>query len=91
MAHFLQTESTLTARYQTTIPDVVRKALHLKKRDKIQYTVQFDGHVLISKVEESYDDPVIDGFLNFLADDMQRHPQRLASINSSLLSRIESF
>ncbi|MFM7907200.1 MAG: type II toxin-antitoxin system PrlF family antitoxin, partial [Microcystis sp.] len=28
-------ESTLTDRYQTTIPDSVRKALGLNKRDKI--------------------------------------------------------
>ncbi|NBD32458.1 MAG: regulator, partial [Cyanobacteria bacterium] len=28
-------ESTLTNRYQTTIPEPVRKALGLKKRDKI--------------------------------------------------------
>ena len=91
MAQPLQTESTLTDRYQTTIPDAVRKVLHLKKRDKIQYTVQSDGHVLLSKVEENQDDPVIDNFLNFLAEDMQHHPQRLSSINSSLLNRIESL
>jgi antitoxin PrlF len=90
MAHPLQTESTLTDRYQTTIPDAVRKVLHLKKRDKIQYIVQPDGHVLISKVEENHDDPVIDNFLSFLAKDMQHHPQRLSSISSSLLNRIES-
>lgn len=90
MAHPLQTESTLTDRYQTTIPDAVRKALHLKKRDKIQYTVQPDGHVLISKIEENQD-PVIDSFLNFLAEDMQAHPQQLSSISPSLLNRIESL
>lgn len=91
MAHPLQTESTLTDRYQTTIPDAVRKVLHLKKRDKIQYTVQPDGHVFISKIEENHDDPVIDSFLNFLAEDMQHHPQQLSSINPLLLSRIESL
>lgn len=91
MARSLQTESTLTDRYQTTIPDVVRKALHLKKRDKIQYSVQPDGHVLISKIEKNQDDPVIDSFLNFLAEDMQAHPQQLSSINISLLNRIESL
>ncbi|MEY2976080.1 MAG: HtaR suppressor protein, partial [Cyanobacteriota bacterium] len=42
-------ESTLTDRYQTTIPDPVRKALGLNKRDKICYTIQPDGKVWISR------------------------------------------
>ena len=90
MAYPLQTASTLTDRYQTTIPDAVRKALHLKKRDKIQYTVQSDGLVLISKIEDNQDDPVIYSFLNFLVKDMKAHPQQLSSI-TPLLSRIESL
>ncbi|MFM6063282.1 MAG: type II toxin-antitoxin system PrlF family antitoxin, partial [Microcystis panniformis] len=36
-------ESTLTDRYQTTIPDSVRKVLGLNKRDKICYNIQPDG------------------------------------------------
>jgi antitoxin PrlF len=41
-----EAESTLTDRYQTTIPDPVRKALHLNKRDKIHYTIQPNGQVI---------------------------------------------
>jgi antitoxin PrlF len=33
----LEAESTLTDRYQTTVPETVRRALRLRKRDKIQY------------------------------------------------------
>jgi len=91
MANLLQTESTLTDRYQTTIPDAVRKALHLNKRDKICYTVQLDGYVLLSKIDEAHDDPVIDDFLNFITDDIKKNPQHLTSINQSLLNRIESL
>ncbi|WP_051077043.1 type II toxin-antitoxin system PrlF family antitoxin [Scytonema hofmannii] len=36
-------ESSLTDRYQTTVPDAVRKILGLSKRDKICYTIQSDG------------------------------------------------
>lgn len=43
-------ESTLTDRYQTTVPESVRKALGLNKRDKICYTIQSDGRVLKSKI-----------------------------------------
>jgi antitoxin PrlF len=31
----LEIESTLTDRYQTTVPDAVRRTLKLRKRDKI--------------------------------------------------------
>ena len=91
MANILQTESTLTDRYQTTIPDAVRKALHLKKRDKIIYTVQPNGDVTLSKMEENKDDPIIDRFLDFIANDIRQHPQHLSSINQSLFNRIESL
>ena len=38
MATKLEVESTLTDRYQTTVPETVRRALRLGKRDKIHYT-----------------------------------------------------
>lgn len=91
MAILLQTESTLTDRYQTTIPDAVRKALHLNKRDKILYTVQPDGHVHLSKIDENQDDPVIDTFLDFIAEDLRNNPKNLTSVNKTLFNRIESL
>ena len=36
----LEAESTLTDRYQTTVPETVRRALRLRKRDKIQYVIR---------------------------------------------------
>jgi hypothetical protein len=36
----LEAESTLTDRYQTTVPETVRRALRLRKRDKIQYVTR---------------------------------------------------
>ena len=87
----LQTESTLTDRYQTTIPDAVRKALHLEKRDKICYTVQSDGHVFLSKVDEIEDDPVINEFLSFIATDMKKNPGHLTAIDQTLVNRVQSL
>jgi len=43
----LEIESTLTDRYQTTVPDAVRRTLKLRKRDKIRYVVRPDGAVPI--------------------------------------------
>ena len=50
MAAPLELESTLTDRYQTTVPDAVRRALKLGKRDKIRYLVRPDGRVVLSVV-----------------------------------------
>ena len=85
MPAVLELESTLTDRYQTTVPESVRRALHLRKRDKIHYKIQPDGAVLISRSQVSEDaDPVVGAFLNFLAQDMQAHPERLQTISSGL-------
>lgn len=86
----LITESTLTDRYQTTIPDAVRKALHLGKREKIRYTIQPDGNVLMSRADQGEADPVLGSFLRFLANDIQVNPQRLKAATPELVSRIQS-
>ena len=33
----LEVESTLTDRYQTTVPEMVRRSLRLGKRDRVHY------------------------------------------------------
>ena len=38
----LKVESTLTDRFQTTVPQSVRRALRLNKRDKIHFTIRPD-------------------------------------------------
>ena len=45
----MQVESTLTDRYQTTVPETVRRALRLGKRDKIHYTIRSDGEVVLTR------------------------------------------
>ncbi|MEM9276393.1 MAG: type II toxin-antitoxin system PrlF family antitoxin, partial [Cyanobacteria bacterium P01_F01_bin.143] len=77
-------ESTLTDRYQTTVPASVRKALGLNKRDKISYTIEPDGKVVMSRAEKQENDPVLEKFLNFLARDMEENPQHLQAISSDL-------
>lgn len=84
-------ESTLTDRYQTTVPDVVRKALHLGKREKIRYTIQPDGNVLLSRADPDASDPVLDSFLAFLAGDIRSNPQRLQSVTPELASRVRQL
>ncbi len=92
MAATLEVESTLTDRYQTTVPETVRRALSLGKRDKIHYTIRPGGEVVLTRVEApEVDDPVLGQFLGFLARDMADHPQRLQAVDSHFLQRIQSL
>lgn len=78
-------------RYQTTIPEPIRKALGLNKRDRICYTIQPDGQVVISRVDQTENDPVLGQFLNFIARDIEKNPQRLQAISSDLVSHVQSL
>jgi antitoxin PrlF len=89
MAKILQAASTLTDRYQTTIPQPVRELLHLNKRDKITYTIENNGKVLISRATE--DDPILADFLNFLANDIKNNPSHVQSFSQALIDRAHSL
>ena len=92
MAAPLEVESTLTDRYQTTVPETVRRALKLGKRDKIQYTIRPGGEVVLTRVEASDgDDPVLGQFLGFLAADITRNPERLQAVDAGLVLRLQSL
>lgn len=89
MAATLEVESTLTDRYQTTVPETVRRALKLTKRDKIHYTIRPDGEVVLSRAEAiDENDPVLMSFLAFLARDIATNPERLQTIAPALIQRI---
>lgn len=84
-------ESTLTDRYQTTVPETVRRTLKLGKRDKIHYTIR-DGEVVLTRAEAiEGDDPVLGQFLEFLARDIAMHPERLQAVDTNLVQRIQSM
>ena len=87
----LEAESTLTDRFQTTVPGPVRQALHLGKKDKIKYVIQSDGSVLMRRAETVDTDPVLDQFLSFLAVDMQRHPEKLQPLTASMHQSVASL
>jgi antitoxin PrlF len=91
MPSTLQFESTLTDRYQTTVPETVRHVLRLGKRDKIHYVIQPDGAVLMTRSVPSEDDPLVGNFLDFLAQDMKNHPDHIQMLDASLADRIRSL
>jgi len=84
-------ESKLTDRYQTTVPEGVRKALKLGKRDRIHYTIRSSGEVVLTKASSSAEDPVLGDFLSFLAKDMSQHPEKLQVVSAGLVERIKSL
>ena len=85
------TESTLTARYQTTIPAMVRESLGLSKGDRIRYSFSSDNQIVISRIDPAEEDPVIGNFLAFLSQDMETHPQRIQAIGSEVVDHIQSL
>jgi antitoxin PrlF len=88
----LEVESTLTDRYQTTVPETVRRTLRLGKRDKIHYTIRPSGEVVLTRAEAADDnDPVLGQFLGFLARDIASHPERLQAMDAGFLLRLQSL
>lgn len=84
-------ESTLTDRYQTTIPAPIRNVLGLQKGDKLSYSIQPEGQVVISRVESTESDPILEKFLDFLAQDMAENPHHLQPLNAALVKRVQSL
>lgn len=92
MPSTIEIDSTLTDRYQTTVPEPVRRVLRLGKRDKIHYSIQPNGAVLITRTASSQDsDPVLGSFLGFLARDMASHPEQIQMLDAGLVSRIRAL
>jgi antitoxin PrlF len=88
----IEAESTLTDRYQTTVPETVRRALRLGKRDKIHYTIRPNGEVVLTRAAPGdSDDPALMPFLGFLARDMAEHPERLQAVDAGLAQRIRAL
>jgi antitoxin PrlF len=84
-------ESTLTDRYQTTIPTSVRIALGLTKRDKIRYHVHPSGQVTISRADDREADPILESFLDFLSRDIAANPQALQPLTATFFDRLDAL
>ena len=87
----LHSESTLTSRYQTTIPEPVRKVLKLHKHDKISYDILTDGRVVLTRTTEDASDPILNNFLDFLEQDIISHPDHIQPVTQKLLEEAEAL
>lgn len=92
MAAFLEVDAALTDRYQTTVPEPVRRVLNLRKRDRVRYEITADGRVELTRATpDSASDPVIHSFLAFLADDMARNPGRISQPDPVLVESLRTL
>ena len=88
MGALLKEESTITAKGQTTVPKSVRQALGVDYGGRIAFFVDDERRVYVEKATEEASDPVVDRFLEFLAQDMSRNPgTSVAALPASLRDR----
>jgi antitoxin PrlF len=88
-----QVESALTDRYQTTVPQPVRRALGLRKRDRIRYSLRANGEVVLQRVSPDpiEEDPALAPFLALLEQDIASDPERLQPIGADLVQRLQDL
>jgi len=92
MSATIKTESTLTDRDQTTVPETVRRSLRLGKRNKIHCALRPDSEVGLTRaVLAEGDDLLVGQFRGVLARDIAAHPERLQSVDAGLARRIQSL
>lgn len=92
MTATLDSESTLTDRYQTTVPATVRRALQLGKRDKIHYRIRPDGEVVLTRADRSDEaDPVLASFLRFIENDITANPGRPIPVTPAFMRRVNAL
>lgn len=88
----LTASSTLTSRFQTTVPELVRKTLGLGKQDKLEYVISEKGVVTLKKSEASDNtDPFLRPFLNLLERDIQENPQNIRVVSVQELAKTEQL
>ena len=92
MGALLKEESTITAKGQTTVPKSVRQALGVDYGGRITFVVDDQRRVYVERVAEEASDPVVDCFLEFLAQDMSKRPgTSVAALPASLRDRVAAL
>jgi antitoxin PrlF len=86
----LEEISTITAKGQTTVPKSVRTALGVDYGGKIAFRVDERG-VSVHRAEVDNEDPAIDRFLAFLADDIARRPEAVTALTPALAERLAAL
>jgi antitoxin PrlF len=83
--------SSVTDRFQTTLPKGVRDALGIRRGDQIAYQLQGDTVLLKRQSRENETDPALIGFLDLLERDIAAHPGRLRPVPDALVERARAL
>lgn len=88
----LEIEATVTERGQTTVPAAIRKALALKKQDRIVFRSMPDGSVTIARRgDAAEEDPALRRFLTLLARDVSDRPRAIRAVPRKFLEDYEAL
>ncbi|GLS28957.1 antitoxin PrlF [Mesorhizobium albiziae] len=90
MTTILEEISTITAKGQTTVPKAVRQALGVDTGDRIAFRVDEHG-VSVHRATGDDEDPAIERFLAFLAEDIERRPEAVNALTPQLAERIAAL
>ncbi|MDQ0423147.1 antitoxin PrlF [Peteryoungia aggregata LMG 23059] len=92
MNKILRKVSTITDKGQTTIPKPIRDALGVGYGGRIAFSLDEKNRVIVERDDGEENDPVLDGFLDFLARDMAARPsQAFEEIPSGLRARMAAL
>jgi antitoxin PrlF len=91
MGALVQETSTLTARFQTTVPRGVRKRLNLQKGDRICFVLDQDGRIYVEPAPKGDADPALGAFLDLIEADIKSHPDRLNAFGGGLRDRLAAL
>ena len=83
-------KSTLTDRFQTTIPTFVRNELGLGKRDLIEFLKSDDGYIVLRRSEPEVHQefsPELLAWLEFIAKDHDMRPEQIQPFTQGMRDR----
>jgi antitoxin PrlF len=87
MPTVLERVGTITEKGQITVPKPVRDALGVSYGGRVVFRVDEHG-VSVHAVTGEEEDPILAGFLSFLARDMRDRPQAISAFPAALAERI---
>ena len=87
MSTVLERIGTITEKGQITVPKPVRDALGVSYGGRVVFRIDENG-VSVHAASDENEDPILAGFLSFLALDMHDRPQSISVFPEALVKRI---
>lgn len=92
MVAVLEKAAKVYGKGQTNVPAEVRNALDLHSGDRVIFSVEQNGTVMLRKAEVAeVSDPAMDAFLHFLAEDIRKRPADVRPLTADLEARLKAL